>query len=178
MTCRSISARLGQEAEPFVEANAHLADRHGPCSSGCQLDRQRDAVEEPADLDDRGVRERVVVDARAPLLSSVDEQLERRGHARSRHRSCRAGAAAPRGPIRRGGREVRDWSPATSSTGSPCGERWSRPRRTGARAHSCRARPRHQRPGTRIRHCQGATCRAAGGRPTSRPVRPRSSRPW
>ena len=51
-------------------------------------------------------------------------------------------------------------------------------RRTGARAHSCRAPPGHRRRGTPIRHCQGATCRAADGRPTSRPARRRSSHPW
>ena len=44
--------RSDQQPEPVVEPVAHLGDRHRQHARCGQLDRQRDAVEAPADLDD------------------------------------------------------------------------------------------------------------------------------
>ncbi len=47
------AAPAGEQAEPFVEALCDLGGRHHPDAGGGQLDRERDAVEAPADLRDR-----------------------------------------------------------------------------------------------------------------------------
>ena len=112
------AAAAGEQPEAVVEARGELLDGHRPQPRGGQLDRQRQAVEPPADLRDRRRRARTRARRRG----------RGRGTARSRDRRRAAGP----------GRGSRRRSPAARGW-------WRRSAGPGRRpsSRSATARPRH-----------------------------------
>ena len=76
MTSHRRSRSAGEQAEPIVKAIADLIDREHFRARGGELDRQRNAVEAPADLGDscgvRGCELEIPDDSLRP----IDEQLD------------------------------------------------------------------------------------------------------
>ena len=68
-----------QQTETFIEARRDLCevDRPGPCR--CELDRERDPIEAPADLDDRTRVLLAELESRIGRAGSLDEERHRRG---------------------------------------------------------------------------------------------------
>ena len=97
------AAATGQEPEALPEPLRDLRRRQRARPGGRELDRERDAVEAPADLDDRvdvaGVDLEPGPDRARPLGEQPDGfALERDGHARSARGSCRLATTMSRSP--------------------------------------------------------------------------------
>jgi hypothetical protein len=84
-------AATGEQAELVVEARRDALDRQHLDPRGGQLDRQRDAVQAPADLDQRGGVVRLDPETRIDQPRALDEQpdagvADEGGDVRSRRR--------------------------------------------------------------------------------------------
>ena len=138
-------AAAGEQAEAVVELGQDLLDPQHAGARRRQLERQRDAVEPPADLGDGrrvGVGERELGRDLAGALDEEPHRLEalERGRAAAAPRLGQRQRRAPGAPSRRRRRAPRGWSPARVSSAQARRStvdqraRWAR-----AGARSCRA---------------------------------------
>ena len=76
---RLVDRPLRQELEALAQPREQRLERQDVCAGGGELDRERQAVEPPADLGDRGEVRSASVDDRADGLCAVAEKRRRSG---------------------------------------------------------------------------------------------------